>query len=470
MEFETVVGLEIHSELSTKTKIFCGCTTAFGGEPNTHCCPVCAGMPGTLPVLNKKVVEYAVRAGLAMNCEIAHFSKLDRKNYFYPDLPKAYQISQYDLPLCRGGYVKLSNGRKIGITRIHIEEDAGKLVHDTASRRTYVDYNRCGVPLIEIVSEPDLRSAEEAREYVGQVRAILLYAGVSDCRMEEGSLRADVNVSVRLKGAEKLGTRTEMKNLNSIRSIYRAVKGEAERQTDLLTDGETVTQETRRWDDAKDESSTMRGKEEANDYRYFPEPDVVPVVLDETRIDEIRAGLPKLAEARVADYISSGVAQADAAVITSSRALADFYEDAAAKSDPVKAAKWVVGELLHDLKDRELEPEDLPFGPESLVDILALIDKGTITASAGKKVLSLLFDERLAPGELVKKHSLAAIGDEGALDSAVESVLAANPKSVEDYRAGKEKAIGFLMGQCMKALHGKADPAALRERLLSRLN
>ncbi|HEX2939079.1 MAG TPA: Asp-tRNA(Asn)/Glu-tRNA(Gln) amidotransferase subunit GatB, partial [Ruminiclostridium sp.] len=326
MEFETVVGLEIHSELSTKTKIFCGCTTQFGGEQNTHCCPVCTGMPGTLPVLNKKVVEYAVRAGLAMNCEIAHFSKLDRKNYFYPDLPKAYQISQYDLPLCKGGYVKLSNGKKIGITRIHIEEDAGKLVHDNVARRTYVDYNRCGVPLIEIVSEPDMRSPDEVREFVERVRAILLYAGVSDCRMEEGSLRADVNLSVRPFGAEKFGTRTEMKNINSLRAIYRAVEGEPKRQIELIGAGGKVEQQTRRWDDNKGKSRAMRGKEEANDYRYFPEPDIVPIVLDDKRIDEIHSQLPELPEARITKYVKNGVAEADAVIITDSKAIADFYE------------------------------------------------------------------------------------------------------------------------------------------------
>lgn len=470
MEFETVVGLEIHSELSTKTKIFCGCTTQFGGEQNTHCCPVCTGMPGTLPVLNKKVVEYAVRAGLAMNCEIAHFSKLDRKNYFYPDLPKAYQISQYDLPLCKGGYVKLSNGKKIGITRIHIEEDAGKLVHDNVARRTYVDYNRCGVPLIEIVSEPDMRSPDEVREFVERVRAILLYAGVSDCRMEEGSLRADVNLSVRPFGAEKFGTRTEMKNINSLRAIYRAVEGETKRQIELIGAGGKVEQQTRRWDDNKGKSRAMRGKEEANDYRYFPEPDIVPIVLDDKRIDEIHSQLPELPEARITKYVKNGVAEADAVIITDSKAIADFYEAVAGKSDPKEAAKWIVGEMMRNLKDREIEPENIPFGPENLVSIISMCKAGKITAASGKKVLSMLFDEKGETAEsLVEKHSLAVIGDEGAIDKTVADVIAANPKSVEDFMAGKEKAIGFLMGQCMKALHGKADPAMLREKLLKSL-
>jgi len=470
MDFETVVGLEIHSELSTKTKIFCGCTTKFGGEPNTHCCPVCTGMPGTLPVLNKKVVEYAVRAGLAMNCKIANFSKLDRKNYFYPDLPKAYQISQFDLPLCSHGYVKLSGGKKIGITRIHIEEDAGKLVHDNVARRTYVDYNRCGVPLIEIVSEPDIRTPEEARGYVEQVRAILLYAGVSDCRMEEGSLRADVNLSVRPAGAERLGTRTEMKNINSIRAIFRAVEGEAKRQIEVITQGGKIVQQTRRWDDNKGKSRVMRSKEEADDYRYFPEPDIVPVVLDDKRIDEIRAGLPELPEARVKKYGQSGVAEADAVIITASKALADFYEAVAKECEPKEAAKWIVGEMMRNLKDRGLEPEQIPFEAQNLVDIIKMCEKSEITAAAGKKVFSLLFDEKGETAQsLVKKYSLAAIGDEGAIDAAVGAVIAQNTKSVEDYKAGKEKAIGFLMGQCMKSLHGKADPAKLREKLTERL-
>lgn len=470
MEFESVIGLEIHSELATKTKIFCGCTTQFGGDPNTHCCPVCTGMPGTLPVLNKKVVEYAVRAGIAMNCEIAHFSKLDRKNYFYPDLPKAYQISQYDLPLCKKGYVQLSSGKKIGITRIHIEEDAGKLVHDNVARRTYVDYNRCGVPLIEIVSEPDMRTPEETREFIERVRAVLLYAEVSDCRMEEGSLRADVNVSVRPVGAEKFGTRTEMKNISSIRAIYRAVAGESKRQIEVLRMGGEVVQQTRRWDDNKGKSRVMRGKEQANDYRYFPEPDIVPVILDDKRIDEIRAGLPEMPEARMKRYIEKGVSEADAVIITSAKALADFFEAVSAKCDTQEAAKWVVGELMRNLKERELEPENIPFGPEFLAEIIDMCKNGKITAAAGKKVFSLLFDEKgSTPKSLVKKYSLAVIGDEGAIDAVVDKAIAANPKSVEDFKAGKQKAIGFLMGQCMRELHGKADPAILREKLLSKL-
>lgn len=470
MNFETVVGLEIHSELKTKTKIFCGCTTEFGGEPNTHCCPVCTGMPGVLPVLNRSVVEFAVKAGLAMHCEIARFSKLDRKNYFYPDLPKAYQISQYDLPLCKGGYIELSSGKKIGITRIHIEEDAGKLVHDNAAGRTFVDYNRCGVPLIEIVSEPDMRTADEAREYVEKVRAILLYAGVSDCRMEEGSLRADVNLSLRPFGQEKFGTRTEMKNINSLRAIHRAVEGEARRQEDLLLSGEKVEQETRRWDDARAESAKMRGKEEANDYRYFPEPDVVPVVLEEKQIAAWKAELPKLPDERRGDYIKAGLAEADAETITASHALADFFEDTAKRcGDPKEAAKWVIGEVSHQLKDRNIEPENSPLRAEHLAEIIEMCRGGKITAAAGKKAVSLLFDEKLAPAAIVEKYSLGAISDSGAIDAAVENAVKNNPKSVEDYKNGKEKAVGFLMGQCMRTLKGKADPGTLRKKLVERL-
>ncbi|MFT9077766.1 Asp-tRNA(Asn)/Glu-tRNA(Gln) amidotransferase subunit GatB [Ethanoligenens sp.] len=468
-DYEIVVGLEIHAELATKTKIFCGCETTFGGEPNTHCCPVCTGMPGTLPVLNEQVVEYAVRAGLATDCEIAHFSKLDRKNYFYPDLPKAYQISQFDLPLCKGGHVTLDSGKEIGITRIHIEEDAGKLVHDKVSRRTFVDYNRCGVPLIEIVSEPDMRTAEEVHEYVEKVRAILLYAGVSDCRMEEGSLRADVNLSVRHRGAEAFGTRTEMKNINSLRAIYRAVLGESKRQIEELEAGGHIVQQTRRWDDNKGASRVMRSKEEADDYRYFPEPDVVPIKLDDARIASIRASLPKLPAARVEDYIKTGVAKDDAIIITASRALADFYEQAAARSDAKEAAKWVVGEMMRQLKDRSLEPEDIPFPPAYLADLIGLCKKGEITAASGKKVFALLFDEAAAPAELVEKHGLRVVGDADAIGKAIEQALDANPKSITDFKNGKDKAFGFLMGQCMRVLGGKADPAALRVKLTESL-
>jgi aspartyl-tRNA(Asn)/glutamyl-tRNA(Gln) amidotransferase subunit B len=469
MEYEVVVGLEIHAELATKTKIFCGCLTKFGGGQNTHCCPVCTGMPGTLPVLNERVVEYAVRAGLAMHCEIAHFSKLDRKNYFYPDLPKAYQISQYDLPLCKGGYVELGSGKKIGLTRIHIEEDAGKLIHDPTARRTYVDYNRCGVPLIEIVSEPDMRGAAEAREYAERVRAMLLYTGVSDCRMEEGSLRADVNISVMPRGSSRLGTRTEIKNLNSMRAIERAVQAEADRQQDLIESGGAVKQQTLRWDDARGELSAMRGKEEANDYRYFPEPDIVPITLTDEKIDALRATLPELPEARLRRYISSGLPEADARIITASKPLADFFEAAAkACGDIGETAKWTVGELSHCLRERGVEPDSIPFPPEHLAKIITMVAGGEITAASGKKVLEMLFGGE-TPDALVEKHGLAAVSDDSALDSAVNEVISENPQSVSDYLAGKQKAAGFLMGRCMRHLGGRADAVKLRSRLTAAL-
>ena len=470
MDYEVVIGLEIHAELSTETKIFCGCSTQFGGEQNTHCCPVCTGMPGTLPVLNERVVEYAVRAGLATNCEIAHFSKLDRKNYFYPDLPKAYQISQFDLPLCKGGYVELGSGKKIRLTRIHIEEDAGKLLHDKVARRTYVDYNRCGVPLIEIVSEPDMRSADEVREYVEKVRAILLYAGVSDCRMEEGSLRADVNLSLRPRGDKEFGTRTEMKNINSIRAIYRAVEGETKRQIELIGGGGKVVQQTRRWDDNKGSSIAMRGKEQANDYRYFPEPDIVPIRLDDTRIESIRAELPELHEARIGRYMALGVAAADAQIITASKALADFYESVSlACGSPREAAKWVVGEMMRNLKERETEPEDIPFPPAYLASVIGLAASNKITAASAKKLFAMLFESKETPEQLVEKHGLAVMGDDSEIDAAIDRVIKGNPKSVEDYLFGKEKAFGFILGQCMRELRGKADPAVLRGKLETKL-
>jgi aspartyl-tRNA(Asn)/glutamyl-tRNA(Gln) amidotransferase subunit B len=470
VNFETVIGLEIHSELSTKTKIFCGCTTEFGGEQNTHCCPVCTGMPGVLPVLNISVVEFAVKAGLAMNCEIAHFSKFDRKNYFYPDLPKAYQISQYDLPICLGGYITLDNGKKIGITRIHIEEDAGKLIHDEVSKRTYVDYNRCGVPLIEIVSEPDMRNADEVREYVEKVRAILLYAGVSDCRMEEGSLRADVNLSVRPFGQEKFGTRTEMKNINSIRAIVRAVEGETIRQIDVINAGGVIEQQTRRWDDNKGTSKPLRSKEEANDYRYFPDPDLVPIKLEDSRINEIKSTLPELPDARLKKYIANGIPTADAQIIVVSKAISDFFEEVSTICGNSKeAAKWVVGEMMRQLKDKEIEPENIPFSASYLADIINMCSTNKITNTAAKKVFSMLFECKDTPAQLVEKHSLATIGDDNSIDSAIEKTINENPKSIEDYSNGKDKAFGFLMGQAMKELKGKADPTVIRERLTTKL-
>jgi len=474
MDYELVIGLEVHAELSTKSKIYCSCTTEFGGEENTHCCPICTGMPGVLPVLNKKVVEYAVKAGLATNCEIARFSKQDRKNYFYPDLPKAYQVSQYDLPLCKNGYIDIEvNGvqKRIGLTRIHIEEDAGKLIHDEWDRGTLVDYNRCGVPLIEIVSEPDIRSAEEAKAYLEQLKAILEYIGVSDCKMQEGSLRADVNLSIRPVGQKEFGTRTEMKNLNSFKAIIRAIEGEFKRQKTELEYGGVIVQETRRWDDNKGVSVAMRSKEEAHDYRYFPEPDLVPIVLDDSYIDEIRSSLPELPEARKKRYIEEfGLPEYDAAILTSSKYFADFFEEAVKMSNNAKSvSNWIMGDLMRILKEKEMEPSDIPFPAEYLAKLVKLIDSGKINRTIAKKIFDKMFETQKDPELIVKEEGIEVVNDEGALVGIVKKVLEANPQSVADYKSGKEKAIGFLVGQCMKESKGKGNPQIINKILKEEL-
>ena len=475
MEYEIVIGLEVHSELATKSKIYCSCTTEFGGEPNTHCCPICTGMPGVLPVLNKNVVEYAVRAGLATNCTIADFSKQDRKNYFYPDLPKAYQTSQYDLPLCQNGHIDIEvdgEQKRIGITRIHIEEDAGKLMHDEWETGTLVDYNRCGVPLIEIVSEPDMRSAEEAKAFLEKLKAILEYTEVSDCKMQEGSLRADVNLSVRPKGQKEFGTRTEMKNLNSFRGIIRAIEAEAQRQISELESGGVIVQETRRWDDNKGVSYAMRSKEEAHDYRYFPEPDLVPIVVDKEHIEEIRTSLPELPDARKKRYVSEfGLPEYDAAMITTSKALADFFEQAVSESNNAKAvSNWIMGDLMRILKDRGMEYDEIPFPPLYLAKMIALIDKGTISGTIAKKVFEKMFDSKKDPEVIVKEEGLEVVSDEGALAAVVKKILENNPQSVEDYKGGKEKGFGFLVGQAMKETRGKANPQLINKILKEELD
>lgn len=475
MEYEVVIGLEVHAELSTKSKIYCSCTTEFGGEPNTHCCPICTGMPGVLPVLNKSVVEYAVKAGLATNCTISEFSKQDRKNYFYPDLPKAYQISQYDLPLCVNGYIDIEvggNQKRIGITRIHIEEDAGKLMHDEWGTGSLVDYNRCGVPLIEIVSEPDMRSAEEVRAYLETLKSILQYIEVSDCKMQEGSLRADINLSVRPKGQKEFGTRTEMKNLNSFKAIMRAIEGEAKRQISELESGGQVIQETRRWDDDKGVSYAMRNKEEAHDYRYFPEPDLTPIVVDKEWVERIKISLPELPEARRKRYIEEyGLPEYDAGIITASKVLADFFEDAVAKSRNAKAvSNWIMGDLMRILKERDMEPDDIPFPAEYLAKMISLIDKGTISGTIAKKVFVKMFDSPKDPETIVKEEGLEVVSDESALSSIVKKVIENNPKSVEDYKGGKAKAIGFLVGQVMKETKGKANPQIVNKLLREELD
>lgn len=467
--YETVIGLEVHAELSTKTKIFCSCPTEFGGAPNTHTCPICMAMPGTLPVLNEKVVEYAVKAGLATNCEISRNSKNDRKNYFYPDLPKSYQISQFDKPLCEHGYIEIEdeegNKKKIRLLRIHIEEDAGKLNHDDFSGESLVDLNRAGVPLIEMVSEPDLRSAYEVEQYLRKLKSILEYIEVSDCKMQEGSLRADVNVSVRKKGATEFGTRTEMKNMNSFRSITRAIEYEVDRQKDLIEDGGKVEQETLRWDDVSGKTFSMRDKEDAQDYRYFPDPDLVAIKLSDEYIENIKNNLPELPESRKQRYLEEyNLSEKDANIITGSKYLSNLFEGAIKVCNNPKAVNnWIISDISRILNETEMEPIEIPFDAEQLGKLITLIDKGTISSSIAKKVLEELFENPKDPEEIVKEKGWIQISDEGAIKEIVLKVLENNPQSVADYKAGKEKAIGFLVGQAMKETKGKANPQMLNK-------
>lgn len=469
-EYETVIGLEVHVELAAKTKIFCGCSTEFGGEPNTHTCPVCTGMPGSLPVLNKQVVEYAMAVGLAANCQIHQNCKFDRKNYFYPDNPQNYQISQLYLPICHDGWVEIETEdgkKKVGIHEIHMEEDAGKLIHDDWEDCSLVDYNRSGVPLIEIVSEPDMRSAQEVIAYLDKLRTIIQYLGASDCKLQEGSMRADVNLSVREKGSDTLGTRTEMKNLNSFKAIARAIEGERERQIDLLEDGQAVVQETRRWDDNKECSYPMRSKEDAQDYRYFPDPDLVPVIISDEWIADIRSRQPELRTEKLERYKKEfDIPQYDAEILTSSKKLADIFEASAAIcKKPKKVSNWLMGEALRLLKEHNQEPEDLSFSPENLAKLIQLADEGTINNKVAKEVFEKIYSENIDPEQYVEEHGLKSVSDEGALRSVIEEIVAANPQSVEDYKGGKKKAIGFLVGQTMKAMKGKADPGAVNKIL-----
>ncbi len=473
--YEIVMGLEVHSELSTKTKIFCSCPTEFGGEPNTHTCPICMAMPGTLPVLNEKVVEYAVQAGLATNCEISRNSKNDRKNYFYPDLPKSYQISQFDKPLCEHGYVEIEddegNPKKVRITRIHIEEDAGKLNHDEFGGGSLVDLNRAGVPLIEIVSEPDLRSAGEVDRYLKKLKSILEYIEVSDCKMQEGSFRADVNVSVRKKGASEYGTRTEMKNMNSFRAITRAIEYESDRQIDVLEDGGKIEQETLRWDDVSGKTFSMRDKEDAQDYRYFPEPDLVAIRLSDEYINNIKDNLPEMPESRRARYIEDfKLSEKEARLLTASKYLSNIFEDAEKICGNAKAvANWLLSDISKILNEKELEPSDIPFTAEHLAKLVELIEKGTISSAIGKKVVTELFENPKDPEKIIKEKGWIQISDEGAIKEVVEKVIAANPQSVADFKAGKDKAIGFLVGQAMKETKGKANPQMLNKMFLEEL-
>lgn len=474
-DYEVIIGLEVHAELSTKTKIFCSCPTAFGAAPNTHTCPICMAMPGTLPVLNEKVVEYAVKAGLATNCEISRNSKNDRKNYFYPDLPKSYQISQFDKPLCEHGYVEIEiNGekKKIRLTRIHIEEDAGKLNHDEFGGGSLVDLNRAGVPLIEIVSEPDLRSAEEVEQYLRKLKSILEYIEVSDCKMQEGSLRADVNVSVRKKGETKLGTRTEMKNMNSFRSIVRAIEYEVDRQIDVIENGGKIDQETLRWDDVSGKTFPMRDKEDTQDYRYFPDPDLVAIKLSEEYIENIKNSLPELPESRKERYLQEyKLSEKDAKLITASKYLSDLFEEAVKVCNNPKAVNnWIISDISRILNETEMEPIQIPFDAKQLGKLVVLIDKGTISSSIGKKVLVELFENPRDPEDIIKEKGWIQISDEGAIKEVVLKILENNPQSIADYKGGKDKALGFLVGQAMKETKGKANPQMLNKMFLEELN
>lgn len=478
MKYEAVIGLEVHTELQTKTKIFCSCRTSFGADPNTNVCPVCLGLPGVLPVLNKKVLEYAVRAGLALNCEISRFSKFDRKNYYYPDLPKNFQTSQFDLPICEHGYLDVEvegEKRRIRITRAHMEEDAGKLVHHgtsiTDSDYSLVDYNRTGTPLLEIVSEPDMRSAKEAVAYMEKMRAILQYVGISDCRMEEGSLRCDANVSVRPVGQKELGTKTEIKNINSFKGVERAIEYEAMRQAELLEDGGKVVQETRTWDEKEGVTKSMRTKEEANDYRYFPEPDLVPFTVSDEYIENIRKSLPELPDARKERYMKEfGLSSEDAVFMTNDKATADYFEAAVdAGADPKACVNWLMGEFASQLSTDGIEIAKAPVCAENLAALLKLISKGTISGKIAKKVFATMWKEGGNPEEIVKAQGLVQISDTAELSKLVDEVVGKNPKAVEDFKAGKKKAVGALVGQIMKATKGKANPRVINELLNKKL-
>ena len=468
--YETVIGLEVHVELATKTKIFCGCSTAFGGAPNTHTCPVCTGMPGSLPVLNKAVVEKAVAVGLATNCTITQNCKFDRKNYFYPDNPQNYQISQLYYPICRNGKVEIEvdgNKKYVRIHEIHMEEDAGKLVHDPYTDSSLVDYNRSGVPLIEIVSEPDMRSAEEVIAYLEKLRMTIQYLGASDCKMQEGSMRADVNLSVREKGTKEFGTRTEMKNIGSFKAIAHAIEAETARQIDLIESGEKVVQETRRWNDDQGYSYAMRSKEDAQDYRYFPDPDLVPIRISDEWIEAVKERQPELQDAKAERYKKEfDIPEYDIGIITGSKKLADIFEETTAIChNPKKVSNWLMVETMRLLKEKEMEPEDITFTPENLAALIQLTDENAINSTVAKEVFEKMFSEDIDVNQYVEENGLKTVNDEGALRSVVEQVIADNPQSVAEYHGGEEKAIGFLVGQTMKAMKGKADPGMVNKLL-----
>lgn len=474
-KYETVVGLEVHVELHTKSKIFCGCSTSFGAPPNTHTCPICLGHPGVLPVLNRQALEYAMKAAMALNCEIADISKFDRKNYFYPDSPKAYQISQFDKPVGENGWIDIEvNGqtKRIGITRLHLEEDAGKLTHVDGGFASLVDFNRVGTPLVEIVSEPDLRSPEEAKAYLEKLKAIMLYCEVSDVKMEEGSLRCDANVSLRPYDQEQFGTRAELKNMNSFRGVQRGLEYEQMRQADVLDSGAKVVQETRRWDESQGKTFSMRSKEEAHDYRYFPDPDLVQIHIDAEWKSRVRASIPELPDARKARYTAEfGLSSYDAEVITSSKKLADFFEESLQfTKDSKSVANWIMGDMLGYLNAGGLELDDIKLTGQGLGEMIGLMEKGTISSKIAKTVFKEMLESGKRPQQIVEEQGLVQISDEGAIAEVVNRIVSSNPQSVEDFKAGKEKAIGFLVGQVMKETKGKANPALVNKLLLERLN
>lgn len=477
MEYEAIIGLEVHAQLLTKSKIFCSCSTLFGAEPNTHTCPVCTGLPGSLPVLNQKVVEFTIKAALATNCRVASCSQFARKNYFYPDLPKGYQISQYELPLATEGYIEIQvdgGKKKIGIQRIHMEEDAGKLIHDFSSEReahSYVDFNRTGVPLIEIVSSPDISTPEEASAYLRKLRAILMFLDICDGNMEEGSFRCDANISLRPKGAKGLGVKTELKNMNSFRNVQKALDFEIRRQTALLDQGEKIIQETRLWDAARGVTASMRGKEEAHDYRYFPDPDLVPLVIDPAWVEEIRATLPELPDVKKKRFIKEyGIPEYDAEVLTTSKALANYYETCVHFfPQPKIVSNWIMSELLRELKKDEREIEECPVPAENLAALLRLVDQGVISGKIAKSVLEEMYQTGQKAEEIVRAKGLIQLSDEEVITRTVEDILAAHPKEVAEYRQGKEKVFGFFVGQVMKATQGKANPRLVNEILKKKL-
>ncbi|WP_288844059.1 Asp-tRNA(Asn)/Glu-tRNA(Gln) amidotransferase subunit GatB [uncultured Megasphaera sp.] len=478
MKYESVIGLEVHAELKTKTKIFCGCSTEFGADPNTHVCPVCLGLPGVLPVLNKEVLHFAVKAGLALHCDILPFSKFDRKNYYYPDLPKNFQTSQFDLPICLNGYVDIEVGgkqRRIHLTRIHMEEDAGKLVHSGStidtSDSSCVDYNRTGVPLIEIVSEPDIRSGEEARAYLEKLRSILQYLGVSDCRMEEGSMRCDANISIRPVGSETLGTKTEIKNINSFSGVQKGIEYEAVRQAQILEEGGTIQQATRGWEEAKGITVLQRIKEGSSDYRYFPEPDLIPIEVSSEYIEEVRRELPELPDVRKERFKTEfGLSDYDSSLLTADKATADYFEAVVQEGiDAKTVSNWILGEIAKKLNEEGISIEHIPVTPTALAALLRLIQGGTISGTMAKQVLPEMWSTQKSADEVVKEKGLVQITDTNALEEIVQKIIDANPQSVADYQAGKKKAIGFLVGQIMKETKGRANPGLVNQLLQQKL-